>query len=136
MCATCWKAASAEPATAFASPAQLIDATTGAHRWAERYDRELEDVFAVQDEVARTIVAILAAHVNKAEAERTLLKPPAIWQAYDYYMRAADTVTTFMSSWKAEDLYEAKRSSKNHYRSIPNTPALTLCSRTFNWSSM
>ena len=42
---------------------------TGAHRWAERYDRELEDVFAVQDEVARTIVAIIAAHVNKAEAD-------------------------------------------------------------------
>ena len=39
---------------------QLIDAMTGTHRWAERYDRKLEDVFAVQDEVARTIVTILA----------------------------------------------------------------------------
>jgi TolB-like protein len=55
---------------------QLIDALTGTHRWAERYDRQLEDVFAVQDEVARTVVAILAAHVNKAETERTLNKPP------------------------------------------------------------
>jgi TolB-like protein len=54
--------------------AQLIDAMTGAHRWGERYDRELHDVFAVQDEVARTIVAILAAHVNRAEIERALLK--------------------------------------------------------------
>ena len=53
---------------------QLADAATGAHRWAERYDRQLEDVFAVQDEVARTIVAILAAHVNKAEIERTINK--------------------------------------------------------------
>ena len=69
---------------------QLIDAMTGTHRWAERYDRKLEDVFAVQDEVARTIVAILAAHVNKAEIERTLNKPPETWQAYDYYLRAAD----------------------------------------------
>jgi len=42
--------------------AQLIDAATGAHRWAERYDCKLEDVFAVQDEVVRTIVTILAAH--------------------------------------------------------------------------
>jgi adenylate cyclase len=58
---------------------QLIDATTGAHRWAERYDRNLTDVFTVQDEVARTIVAILAAHMNKAEAERSLLKRPATW---------------------------------------------------------
>jgi TolB-like protein len=38
--------------------AQLADAVTGAHRWAERYDRQIEDVFALQDEVARTIVAI------------------------------------------------------------------------------
>jgi TolB-like protein len=76
---------------------QLIDATTGAHRWAERYDRKLEDVFAVQDEVARNIVAILAAHVNKAETERT---------AYDYYMRGADVVASFFSSWKVEELYD------------------------------
>src|SRR5260370_14104600 len=88
--------------------AQLIDAITGGHRWAERYDRKLEEVFAVQDEVARTIVAILAAHVNKAEAERTLLKPPATWQAYDYYMRGADVVASFFSSWKVEELYEAR----------------------------
>ena len=50
---------------------QLADAVTGAQRWAERYERQLDDVFAVQDEVACTIVAILAAHVNKAEIERT-----------------------------------------------------------------
>src|SRR5262249_1394757 len=47
--------------------AQLVDAVTGAHRWAERYDCELHDLFAVQDEVARTIVATLAAHVKRAE---------------------------------------------------------------------
>jgi adenylate cyclase len=87
---------------------QLIDAITGAHRWAERYDRKLEDVFAVQDEVARTIVAILAAHVNKAEAERTLLKPPTAWLAYDYYMRAGDILASFFSSFRAEQLYEAR----------------------------
>jgi hypothetical protein len=71
--------------------AQLIDAMTGAHRWGERYDLELElqDVFAVQDEVARAIVAILAAHVNRAERERALLKPPAAWEAYEYYLRSA-----------------------------------------------
>ena len=71
--------------------AQLIDAATGAHRWAERYDRELKDVFAVQDEVARTIVAILAAHVTRPRPSARFYKPPATWQAYDYYMQAADT---------------------------------------------
>ena len=84
--------------------AQLIDAATGAHRWAERYDRKLEDVFAVQDEVARTIVAMLAAHVNKAEIERTLAKPPAAWQAYDHYLRAAHTFALFHSSFSRADL--------------------------------
>src|SRR5215510_9185661 len=56
--------------------AQLIEAATGTHRWAERYDRTLEHVFAVQDDVVRTIVAILAAHVRQAEIEWSRTKPP------------------------------------------------------------
>ena len=52
--------------------AQLVEAESGAQRWAERYDRTLEDVFAIQDEVARAIASVLLAHVRRAEAERTL----------------------------------------------------------------
>jgi adenylate cyclase len=89
--------------------AQLIDSTTGTHRWAEHYDRELKDIFTIQDEVARTIAAILAAHVNRAEAERALLKPPTAWQAYDHYMRGAAAWVSFQSSWKLESLLEARR---------------------------
>lgn len=89
--------------------AQLIVAGTGIHRWAERYDQELKDVFAIQNDVARTIAAILVAHVNLAEAERTLLKPPATWQAYDYFMRAAAAWISFQSSWQMEDLLEVRR---------------------------
>jgi adenylate cyclase len=89
--------------------AQLTDAETGTHRWAERYDQELKDVFAIQDDVARTIAAILVAHVNMAEAERTLLKPPATWQAYDHYMRAAASWISFQSSWQMEHLLETRR---------------------------
>jgi adenylate cyclase len=89
--------------------AQLIDAVSCVHRWAERYDRTVEDIFAVQDEVARTVAALLAAHVNKAEAARTPAKPPATWQAHDYYMRAADTFSSFYSSFKREPLYETRR---------------------------
>src|SRR4029434_2528024 len=88
--------------------AELIDAATGAHRWAERYDRELKDIFAVPDEVARTIVAILAAHVNRAEVERALLKGPTTWQAYDYYIRAADVFASFWSSANVQDIYETR----------------------------
>jgi adenylate cyclase len=88
---------------------QLIDAATGGHRWAERYDRELNDVFAVQDEVARTIVAILAVHVNKAEMDRSLLKPPNTWQAYDFYMRGTASLDTFRASFRVDDLLFARR---------------------------
>ena len=87
---------------------QLIDAT-GTHRWADHYDRRLEDIFAVQDEVARTIVNILAAHVNKAEAARALLKPPSSWQAHDYFLRGVDTYNSFLSTFLPEAFYEARR---------------------------
>jgi adenylate cyclase len=89
--------------------AQLIDAGSGSHLWAEHYDRNLQDVFAVQDEVARTVAAILAAHVSKAEVERTLLKPPASWQAYDYYMRASEAFAAFNRPMEIAAIYETRR---------------------------
>jgi adenylate cyclase len=89
--------------------AQLVDAVTGAHRWAERYDRELADVFSLQDELARAIATTLVAHVNKAEAERTLLKPPTSWQAYEYFVRGADILAGYWSTVKVADLHESRR---------------------------
>jgi adenylate cyclase len=89
--------------------AQLVDAATGAHRWAERYDRELWDAFAVQDEVARAIVTILAAHVNRAEIERALLKPPAVWAAYECYLRGAEAVWLHDNRRTKVSLYDARR---------------------------
>src|SRR5262245_51739523 len=89
--------------------AQLIDATTGAHRWAEHYDRKIEHVFAVQDEVVGTIVALLAAHVRRAEIERTRAKPPNSWKAYDYYLRASDCFAAFNTTFSVKDLYETRR---------------------------
>ena len=97
------------PASRQPGAAQLIDAVTGAHRWAERYDRKLEDVFAVQDEVARAIATVLGAYVSKAERERILNKPPATWQAYEYYVRAASLWASYNSSYELEDLHEARR---------------------------
>ena len=84
--------------------AQLIDAVSGANRWAERYDRNLTDVFAVQDEIARTIAVLVAAHVDKAELNRALIKPPASLQAYDCYLRGVSSVDAFYAS-----LYAAYR---------------------------
>jgi adenylate cyclase len=89
--------------------AQLTDATTGTHIWAEHYDRTLDDVFAIQDEVVRTIAPLLVAHVRKAEVERTLLKPPATWQAYHYFMRGLDLHLAYQSTQNVRALHEARR---------------------------
>jgi adenylate cyclase len=99
---------------------QLVDAATGAHRWADRHDRKLEDVFALQDELARTIAAILAAHVNKAEEEHALCKPPASWQAHDYFLRATAVMASYWSSMDVEQVYEARRLLDLCLRSDPN----------------
>src|SRR5262249_10166169 len=81
----------------------------GAHLWAERYDCELESVFAVEDEVVRTIVGILAAYVRKAEVERARTKPPESLQAYDYYLQAAAAYASFLSSFRVEEFDQTRR---------------------------
>ena len=68
--------------------AQLVEAASGNHIWAERYDRDLEDIFAVQDDVARTIVGTVAGRVDDAGAERTRRRPTNDMAAYDYLLRA------------------------------------------------
>jgi TolB-like protein len=67
--------------------AQLIDATTGNHLWAERYDRYLEDIFSVQDEVVHTIAGTLVGRLEAAGTERAKRKPPTSLAAYDYVLR-------------------------------------------------
>jgi adenylate cyclase len=89
--------------------AQLMDATTGAHLWADRYDRSLDDLFAIQDEIVRQIAPLLVARVRKVEVDRTLLKPPATWQAYHYFMRGLDLHLAYQSSQEQATLQEARR---------------------------
>jgi adenylate cyclase len=89
--------------------AQLIDAANGSHRCAERYDCSMSDAFAVQDEVARSIVSVLAAHVNKAETERALLKPPARWEAYDCYLRGLETYSMHLREVTMPEIYAARQ---------------------------
>ncbi|MFQ5755772.1 MAG: adenylate/guanylate cyclase domain-containing protein [Acidiferrobacterales bacterium] len=66
---------------------QLIDATAGTHIWAERYDRELKDIFAVQDEVTEAIVAAIAPEIGDVERERAQRKPPDNLDAWGLYQR-------------------------------------------------
>ena len=99
--------------------AQLVDAADGAQRWAERYDRTLEDVFAIQDEVARAIASLLLAHVRRAEARRTLLKPPATWRAYDHFVRGLDVHLAYQSSQDVAALHAARRHLEQAIRLDP-----------------
>ena len=111
--------------------AQLIDATTGTHCWAERYDRELHDAFAIQDEVVRAIVTTLAAHVNRAETERALLKPPAAWEAYEYYLRGAEAYFLHETRRTKGSLYEARQLLEQSLAIDPNyARAAAMLSRT------
>ena len=68
--------------------AQLNDAGTGSHIWAERYDRELANVFAVQDEITESIVAAIEPQLYAAEDFRARCKPPDSLDAWDLVMRA------------------------------------------------
>jgi TolB-like protein/Tfp pilus assembly protein PilF len=68
--------------------AQLNDVATGSHLWAERYDRGLADVFAVQDEITEAIVAAIEPRLYAAENIRAQRKPPDSMDAWDLVMRA------------------------------------------------
>ncbi|QEX15743.1 hypothetical protein FRZ44_10300 [Hypericibacter terrae] len=67
--------------------AQLIDAPTGLHLWAERFDGGLEDIFDLQDQVTARVVGEIAPKLEQAEIERARHKPTESLDAYDYYLR-------------------------------------------------
>src|SRR5262249_40756240 len=95
-------------------------------------DRELHDVFAAQDEVARAIVATLAAHVNRAEVERALLKPPAAWEAYEHYLRGAEAFLLYETRRTKGSLYEARRLLERCLGTDPDyARAYEMLSRTY-----
>lgn len=68
--------------------AQLIEAATGNHIWADRFDRDLENIFAVQDEVTSNIVAVLPGRIQHDVADRTARKPTANMKAYELLLQA------------------------------------------------
>jgi adenylate cyclase len=70
--------------------AQLIDAKTGGHLWAERYDRDLRDIFTLQDEVTQKIVTALAVKLTKEEQKRLVRKGTDNLEAYDYTLRGLE----------------------------------------------
>jgi TolB-like protein len=78
--------------------AQLVDARNGNHLWAERFDRDLEDIFAVQDEVTRSIVTSIAPVLITDYQQMAARKPPEDMQAYDYYLKGRPLVEMAVNS--------------------------------------
>lgn len=67
--------------------AQLIETLTGKHVWAQRYDRQFEDIFDVQDDVSQTIVATVAGRLDESATQRATRKPTEHVTAYDFFLR-------------------------------------------------
>jgi len=76
--------------------AQLIEAETNAHLWAERYDRPLDDIFAVQDEITMCVVGAIEPSLRKAEIDRVRRQRPSNLNAYDLVLRSLPFVYSLM----------------------------------------
>jgi adenylate cyclase len=82
---------------------QLIDTSTGAHLWADRFDGTLDDIFDLQDQVTASVVGAISPSLEKAEIERARRKPTESLDAYDYFLRGLGA----FHQWTADANYEA-----------------------------
>ena len=87
---------------------QLIDATTGAHLWADRFEGTLEDIFDLQDQVTASVVGAIAPKLEQAEITRAKRKPTASLDAYDNYLRGVASLHSVFEGNK-ESVSEALR---------------------------
>jgi adenylate cyclase len=85
--------------------AQLIDAATGNHIWAERYDGELTDIFDLQDQLTTRVVGAIAPKLEQVEIERAVRKPTESLDAYDHFLRGMAS----LHQWTRESSDEARR---------------------------
>ncbi|MEO7723746.1 MAG: tetratricopeptide repeat protein, partial [Chthoniobacterales bacterium] len=100
--------------------AQLIDARTDAHLWAQTYDRDLADVFAIQSDIARSIAAQLQAKLAPEETARITTKPTDNPEAYLLYLQANELLRV------AASREEAVQADKLYVQAIALDPAFTL----------
>jgi TolB-like protein/Flp pilus assembly protein TadD len=94
---------------------QLIDASTGAHLWADRFDGEIEDVFELQDNITARVVGAIAPRLDEAEIERIKRKPTESLDAYDHFLRGLAGI----HKWTREGNKEAL---SHFYRAIELDP--------------
>ena len=92
--------------------AQLIDAATSNHLWAERYDREMRDIFAVQDEVARSVASTVSGRVEAAGRDRAVRLSPTALRAYELVLRAKALMSNYTKADNAQALSCAERAAE------------------------
>ena len=88
---------------------QLIDTATGAHIWADRFDGPLDDIFALQDQVASNVAGAIEPKLRQSEIERASRKPTANLTAYDLYLRALAQSYRFTEEGAAEAVVLARQ---------------------------
>jgi len=81
--------------------AQLIEAATGANLWAEHFDRDLQDIFQLQDEIASSVAGVIEPMLQAAEVRRSVHRPTTDLTAYDLYLRARGSLMT----WDKEHVF-------------------------------
>ena len=86
--------------------AQLIDAIEDNHLWAERYDRDLEDIFAVQDEVTKAIVTAIEPQLASSERQRARRKPTASLDAWECYQRGLGYMFTYSHTSETLEFFQ------------------------------
>jgi TolB-like protein len=94
--------------------AQLIDTSTGAHLWGDRFDGSLEEVFKLQDEVASGVAGIIEPALQAAEAARLASRPTAHQTAYDLYLRALALSLSYEKDQVAQSLDLLKQAIERH----------------------
>ncbi len=96
--------------------AELINVAGGYHVWSERYDRDMEDVFAIQDEIAQNIVRALRVMLSEDEKRAIEKVPTADVKAYDYYLRGRQ----FFHQWRKKGVEHARRMFERAIEIDPN----------------
>src|SRR5262245_44095690 len=110
--------------------AQLIDATTAAHLWAERFERAIEDIFDLQDRLTASVVGAVAPQLQQAEIERAKRKPTESLDAYDYFFRGMAN----LYQWTLEGTNEALRLFRRTVELDPDFgPAYGMAALCYVW---
>ena len=118
--------------------AQLIDSNTDGHVWAERFDRDLEDIFAVQDEVTQKIVSALQVQLSQVEQERLTFRGTDNLDAYDYLLRGKEYYLRFTrdGNQQAHLLYEkAVELDPNYATALAELARVRVQARNHGWTA-